>query len=620
MLSLCIAALVFCIAVYGLPESQSALKAYALKSSHMPAQQWTKTNAVSPNHVINLQIGLKQGKFDEVLRRLAEVSDPDHANYGRYLSAQELNKLTQPKEETTSLVTEWLSENGINPSQIRYSAARDWMYLDVPVQKANQLLAGEYSMYENHAGKAMIRTPDWSLPRYLHDHIDTIQPTNSFFNPSSNGLKPEAEPLNSVSIVTRPAQGPRDPVAAVCTMNRLTPYCLRALYGTQNYTARAAGRNKMAMTNYLDELSLAVDARQYLSKYRPDIIAVIKPSAKLFDLVSINNGTIQQTPFNPAQQAANTGIEGGLDVQTMLGIAWPTPLTIYSTGGRQPDFIPDDFTPTNTNEPYLDWVNYMLALDDDVLPQVVSTSYADTEQSVAKDYAIRVCNQFAALGARGVSMVFGSGDEGVGGKGCLRNDGSGKSTFIPEFPPSCPYITVIGGTQDFNPEVAADDPNTGFTSGGGFGEYFARPSYQDAAVTQYLDINNNFSDKYSGIFNTAGRAYPDMAAQSVNYGIVWNGTLRNLDGTSASTPAVAAILAMVNDALISSGKPTLGFLNPWLYKKGYTAFNDILSGGSAGCNTPGFPASKGWDAVTGFGSPNFPKILRNFGVDDKLDR
>ena len=47
----------------------------------------------------------------------------------------------------------------------------------------------------------------------------------------------------------------------------------------------------------------------------------------------------------------------------------------------------------------------------------------------------------------------------------------------------------------------------------------------------------------------------------------------------------------------------LGFLNPRLYAGvGTAALNDITSGSSAGCNTAGFPAAKGWDAVTGFGS------------------
>jgi tripeptidyl-peptidase-1 len=44
------------------------------------------------------------------------------------------------------------------------------------------------------------------------------------------------------------------------------------------------------------------------------------------------------------------------------------------------------------------------------------------------------------------------------------------------------------------------------------------------------------------------------------------------------------------------------------YSEGYKAFMDIMSGSAAGCNTTGFPAREGWDAVTGFGTPDFLRL------------
>ena len=43
-----------------------------------------------------------------------------------------------------------------------------------------------------------------------------------------------------------------------------------------------------------------------------------------------------------------------------------------------------------------------------------------------------------------------------------------------------PYVTTVGGTVKVNPEVAAN------FSGGGFSNYFSRPSYQNGAVSSYL--------------------------------------------------------------------------------------------------------------------------------------
>jgi tripeptidyl-peptidase-1 len=154
--------------------------------------------------------------------------------------------------------------------------------------------------------------------------------------------------------------------------------------------------------------------------------------------------------------------------------------------------------------------------------------------------------------------------------------------------------------MNFSPEVAAWDPLDNFSSGGGFSSYFPRPAYQDAAISAYLASLNG---TYSGLYNAAGRGYPDIAAQGFHFVTTWNGSDLWLDGTSAATPAASSVISLVNDARIAEGRPPLGFLNPWLYSGGYRAFTDVQSGSSRGCGTDGFPAKEGWDAVTGWGTP-----------------
>lgn len=96
--------------------------------------------------------------------------------------------------------------------------------------------------------------------------------------------------------------------------------------------------------------------------------------------------------------------------------------------------------------------------------------------------------------------------------------------------------------------------------------------------------------------------------------ILRNGSTANVIGTSGASPICAGVIGLVNDALLSAGRPPLGFLNPWLYSGGYQAFTDVTNGSSFGCNTSGFPATVGWDAVTGFGTPYLPSILENLGL------
>ena len=90
---------------------------------------------------------------------------------------------------------------------------------------------------------------------------------------------------------------------------------------------------------------------------------------------------------------------------------------------------------TTCLQPYLDFLNYVGNLT--TVPQTFTTSYGDYEQTVPKDYATSVCNGFATLGARGVSIMFSSGDDGVGDGDCKSNNGTNIVAFQPNFPASC---------------------------------------------------------------------------------------------------------------------------------------------------------------------------------------
>lgn len=510
-------------------------------------------------------------------------------------------------------VHEWLADHGIE--DVRYTPARDWIKVDLPVSEVEKLLQTEYHTFmRDEDGAMVVRTDAWSLPAHLHDHVSTIQPTNAFFMPKAHAPidKRESYAIDGGALTNAPSvPAAGGSVEEVCDYNLVTPTCVRTLYKTLNYTVQSADKNLMAFTNYLGEIDDRSDARLMLERYRPEAAG----EADTFKKISINGGPVHDK-LNATDLENSVGLEGNLDTQAMISIGYPTPLMTYSTGGEPPIML-DLHTPTNTNEPYLTWLDYVLA-QPDPLPRVISTSYGDDEQTVPQDYAKSVCDGLAQLGARGVTVFFSSGDSGIGPDGdCYSNDGKNTSTFLPAFPASCPYVTVVGGTYKNNPEVAVYRARPGrpiYTAGGGFSNYFPRPGYQKDAVAKYIkDTVDPLG--YDGLYNPNGRGYPDIAGQALNYSTYWNGTLHPISGTSMSTPLVAAIFALVNDALIAAGKPVLGFLNPWIYEKGFTALNDILSGAALGCNTTsGLPAAEGWDAVTGYGTPDFEKILDLLGV------
>jgi tripeptidyl-peptidase-1 len=140
-------------------------------------------------------------------------------------------------------------------------------------------------------------------------------------------------------------------------------------------------------------------------------------------------------------------------------------------------------------------------------------------------------------------------------------------------------------------------------SGGGFSDYFERPSYQQAAVSAYLNSGKLPNSKF---YNSTSRAYPDIAAFATNFEVVIAGSLQPVDGTSCAAPTASAIFSLLNDARLLAGKSTLGFLNPLLYSiTTPDALKDITDGNNGSGCCPGFDAAPGWDPVTGLGTPNY---------------
>jgi len=473
-----------------------------------------------------------------------------------------------PTNESTSAVDAWLNENGLQATVL--SAAGDWLSVQLPVSTANDLLDADFSIFTHAAtGKQAVRTLAYSVPTDLVNHVALVHPTISFPNPygyvpitnfSSSGLIPEAD------------TGP-------CDVNSITPTCLQWLYGIPT-TPATSKENNLAVTGYVEEWPSVADLSAFLAKYRPDI-----DSATSWTLVTLDNGSDPQGTYD-------AGLEANLDTQYTIGLATDVPVTFISAG--------DSFDPTDNEfaQTVLDTALYMLALPSP--PQVMTTSYGDDEEHISQNLAIALCATYAGLSARGVSVLFASGDGGVSGlhfQEC--------TTFLPTFPSGCPFLTSVGGTVNI-PEEAV------YFSSGGFSTFFDRPPYQEIAVAEYLAY---VGDTNAGLYNPSGRAFPDVAAYSVAFDIVIDGYYSGVDGTSCASPTFASVISLLNDELISAGRPVLGFLNPWLYSAAW-ALNDITVGNNYACSdfTTGFNATTGWDAVTGLGTPNYAKLKAALGL------
>ncbi|KAJ7044783.1 tripeptidyl peptidase A [Mycena alexandri] len=560
-------------------------KTLLVKESVATPHSWTRLGRAPSDHSIRLRIAILQQDFSGLEKALYEISDPDHHRYGAHMSKEEVEKFIAPNSTSLAFVDGWLVSYGLQERDLVRSPAKDWVSVTLPIHVAERMLGTEYYLWRHTSGDVLVRTASYKLPQYLHEHIELVQPTTMFTRPKGGVLHPEqGAPMASVKPITPLTKPHVDPS---CAMG-ITLSCIMQLYNAVGYKPRAIKKNAIGITGFLNEYA---NIRDLASFYRDQLPAAVNST---FNAVSVYGGVNNQTSV--------AGEEANLDTQFAFGIAYPTPGTFWSTEGTPP-FFPDSRTVIDTNEPYLDWLDYVL--NSHQIPQTISTSYGDDEQTVPFTYARRVCQRFAELGCRGVSVLFASGDGGVGDgdsdpatQQCYTNDGKHTRRYFLFQPFS--DVTAVGGTTSI-PEISAS------FSGGGFSDYFERPAYQRKAVSAYLDKLPHRT--YEGLFNRAGRGIPDVSAQSRKFQIIWQGERISIGGTSASTPAFAGLVALLNDARLAAGRPALGFLNPMLYKHGAHALNDIVVGSNPGCGTSGFNATKGWDPVTGLGTPDFRKLM-----------
>ncbi|KAH8976516.1 subtilisin-like protein [Lactarius hatsudake] len=538
-----------------------------------------------PPHAITIDLHIAlQPKDENVLREaLYEVSTPGRPKYGKHLSKEDVAKLVEPHPDTLQLVHSWLAHHGVHSSSISTSHGGGWLTVtDVPVYRANELLGASYQLYRlaGTNDTAILRTVGYALPKVLHAHVKTVAPTTFFASPRTLQLTPHGHSARAAGARGKAAS--RGPVSVVSSRDEdTTPEELRRLYNTYTYKPTALTKNAIGILGYGNEFPSPTDLNMFMTVFRPDSDL----DDVTFTVELVNGG--QYEPSWPS-------FEANLDVQYAQAIAYPTPHIFYSIGGTLKWKLVD-------NQPvvgdfFLMWMAYLVVKE--TIPQTMSASYIVNEKDVPAEYARSVCHMFMQLGARGVSILFSSGDDGVGVGNC--QDASGRVKFIPKFPATCPYVTSVGGTKSI-PEVAAE------LSGGGFSNYFERPSYQNVVVPAFLQ---NLGSQYDGMYNPGGRGIPDISAQALNFMIILHTSPSHVSGTSCATPTVAGIIAMLNDYLISEGKDPLGFLNPWLYStEGMSGLNDITSGSNPGCDTDGFTAIPGWDPVTGLGTPDFSELL-----------
>jgi subtilase family serine protease len=291
------------------------------------------------------------------------------------------------------------------------------------------------------------------------------------------------------------------------------------------------------------------------------------------------------------------------------------------------------------------------------LANVISQSFASAEDAFGSFQSLENLRYaFKNAAANGVTVLGSSGD---GGTANLRKSPVGQGfSLIPfptvEWPASDPLVTGVGGTYlctdptattnqarttYIKPGIGAKCGSSTFNaagaaevawtfSGGGFSHVFSRPDYQAGPLPDG-----------STPIPASARGVPDIGLQasSATGALVYlslppdgNGSNINqtgwydIGGTSLSCPQWAGLIAIADQINKEKyGQTGLGLINPALYKVAsnpamyaadyfdvaHTAVAGVENNNQGDPSVPGYPATQGWDPVTGLGTPNAAELL-----------
>jgi tripeptidyl-peptidase-1 len=533
---------------------------------------WVLGEQPPPDHPVSLSVVVRMDddRRADLEQMFWEVSDPKHKNYGKYQSRDAITEMLAVPQDRLDRIHNYLATHDC--SDISIAPNRDVVSVACPARAIEEALNTKLHFF-THSEYTHVRivraSQSYMLPEHVARDVVMVGELLQFPAIKRKGIDSASNGGTGV--------WPDTCTAKACS-GLVTPAVLSARYGHPNATENeeAVEGNSMSVAEFQGQTYKTSDLETFSSSCGvPQDVANV-----------IGAGRADGSP---------SGTEAVLDIEFIKAVAANVPLTVVY----------------DQQYSLLNWANQILSLEDP--PLVHSVSYGNDEnQQSSQAYMFSVNTAFMKAGVQGLSILFASGDQGVCGReGCGGFFGV-EGRFNPDFPGASPYITAVGGT-DFYGSGVGEEMVWG-AGGGGFSDTFPIPPYQQDAVAAYkarADANLP-PQKY---WNNTGRGYPDVAAlggQKTSY-CVKSGQWQGVAGTSASCPVVAGIFSRINGLRLAAGKPPMGFLNPFIYQNP-SAFNDVKHGMNNIANfgvatNYGFTAVEGWDAASGFGTPNYDSLV-----------
>jgi subtilase family serine protease len=548
---------------------------------------------------------------------LLDQQNPSSPRYHQWITPVQSGELYGATKGDRAAVTAWLTAQGLRVDDV--STTGIFITFSGPASAVGRALATEFHSFRSTAGVRYATTAEPSVPATL---VPVVQ---SFLGLSEGYFHNHLQ----VTAGTLPATaGGVHPEFTNGTYHFLTPKDFATIYDINStYSAGITGSGQHVLVLGASRV-LAADVSLYetytsQAQYQPNVV-------------------ILPTGGDPGYTSDSSQAEATLDVDRVIGTAPGAPVDLFLSTNQLA------FSTTAT------MLNYEVSTLND---PIVSMSFGACEAN-AGTYTRGLDSIFAAGAAQGISFFASSGDSGAAG--CETSFAAAPSvqTLGADFICASSYVTCVGGTEfadtgnpglywgtvnstglssalSYIPEGAWNEPLSSTGSyevagtGGGVSTVIAKPVWQvgiGVPTDGFRDTPDlSFSASiHNGYFGCLAYASESCAGTgSVPIAI--------FGGTSASTPSMAGIMALVNQKLGARQ----GNFNPTIYRLAGTTGNGVFhdatvaSSGVGTCvattpslcnnSTPG-PATltgglagsmltTGYDQATGWGSIDVGNLL-----------
>lgn len=613
-----------------------------------------KLGAAAPGEAIDALFLLKTNE-NAVERWANAVNDPESPRYGRFLTIEQIRARFAAKSESIRWVTGFLKSKGLKPLT---DATGLYLKVRLTAEQVTELTGSSLFWYRDALTQRTYlktdpvpRVPDSLMP-YV-EGIAGLDRTQIHAIAPQLSSKPTTRQLVASALSSSAYQGPY--VSPLKNMG--TPSgCPDALATTSSNTWPTEdifSTHPYTPNQWLSAYGVTELHQQGLSGAGERLALIEMDGFDPNDIATFNacfgipNLTVypHTHPYGPL---LDPGMETTLDLEMISPTAHGLDrIDIWEStdGNGHPD---SSFTALAAT-----FKAAVFEAPKAERPSIVSISLGGCEaQGSVNDGHLLFEKFFRRAALAGVSVFVSTGDNGVTPCRTMNNldsiDQSGfgiqANLITVNYPSSSPWVIAVGGTNallnpdnSMNLEQTWNDPDffewiqldkiqaplmQARAGTGGVSQLFLVPKWQQPLLKQ----------DSQGI---STRMVPDVALLAdttpgyVNYGPVpsWYSlsgrTWYAVGGTSAGAPFMAAATALMKQSLRVSGKTSVGFMGPTLYKLGLESqnstvvFNDVTTGDInttwetplGGYDPMYYSADKGFDLASGWGSPRFPQML-----------